>query len=314
MSTNKYRPGSTNNYQQISLTRNYQSQIGRNHQLQSSAHIGEKIFMSTGNVRTSALMANRELHERLQKQASSYGEKDHFTKTIFVSTSTTKPPIVWFPGDPDCGEGDLGGNVQMDTFQLVAFLMSVFNIASLMVSNVNNNNNNNNINDNEANVNDNNINESNTNAMVNSMVMVGLGGRSFGTRTEAEEGLENTIWNLLQVVMTAYLAPSTGCLESLLCEAGAGGASQGGISLLVTEAASLLLAKLLPGLGAPHSQTRRRVLAGGQAGRAGLPCNSLYTECEPAEQNFMAMANMFTSSSAAPLRSLEKLISWAVNK
>ena len=59
--------------------------------------------------------------------ASSYGEKDHFTKTIFVSTSTTKvillqlwtyflmevkkiqPPIVWFPGDPDCGEGDLGG-------------------------------------------------------------------------------------------------------------------------------------------------------------------------------------------------------------
>ena len=74
----------------------------------------------------------------------------------------------------------------MDTFQLVAFLLSVFNIASLMVSNVNNNNNNNNINDNEANVNDNNINESNTNAMVNSMVMVGLGGRSYGTRTEAE--------------------------------------------------------------------------------------------------------------------------------
>ena len=74
----------------------------------------------------------------------------------------------------------------MDTFQLIAFLLSVFNIASLMVSNVNNNNNNNNINDNEANVNDNNINESNTNAMVNSMVMVGLGGRAFGTRTDSE--------------------------------------------------------------------------------------------------------------------------------
>ena len=80
----------------------------------------------------------------------------------------------------------------MDTFQLVGFLMSVFNIASLMVSNVNNNNNNNNINDNEANVNDNNINESNTNAMVNSMVMVGLGGRSFGTRTEAEGEIQQT--------------------------------------------------------------------------------------------------------------------------
>ena len=76
----------------------------------------------------------------------------------------------------------------MDTFQLVAFLLSVFNIAALMVSNVNNNNNNNNINDNEANVNDNNINESNTNAMVNSMVMIGLGGRSFGTRTDEAEG------------------------------------------------------------------------------------------------------------------------------
>ena len=80
------------------------------------------------------------------------------------------------------------GNVQMDTFQLIAFLLSVFNIAALMVSNVNNNNNNNNINDNEANVNDNNINESSTNAMVNSMVMVGLGGRSFGTRTDEAEG------------------------------------------------------------------------------------------------------------------------------
>ena len=84
----------------------------------------------------------------------------------------------------------LSGNIQMDTFQLIAFLLSVFNIASLMVSNVNNNNNNNNINDNEANVNDNNINESNTNAMVNSMVMVGLGGRSLGTRTEAEGEIE----------------------------------------------------------------------------------------------------------------------------
>ena len=75
--------------------------------------------------------------------------------------------------------------------------------------------------------------------------------------------------------------------------------------------------------------------------------NKLCLECEPAEQNFMAMASLFTSrlsemnkllmrnlkedndnldsdnpkklskflySSAAPLRSLEKLLSWAVNK
>ena len=38
----------------------------------------------------------------------------------------------------------------MDTFQLIAFLLSIFNVASIMVSNVNNNNNNNNINDNEG--------------------------------------------------------------------------------------------------------------------------------------------------------------------
>lgn len=80
-------------------------------------------------------------------------KKDEIKKTIFVKTTTTKPPIVWFPGDPDCGEGDLGGNSRLDTFQLIAFLLSAFNIAAIMASNVNNNNNNNNINDNEGNYN-----------------------------------------------------------------------------------------------------------------------------------------------------------------
>ena len=45
--------------------------------------------------------------------ASSYsskkGKEKPLKKTIFIKTTTTKPPIVWFPGDPDCGEGDLGG-------------------------------------------------------------------------------------------------------------------------------------------------------------------------------------------------------------
>ena len=67
-----------------------------------------------------------------------------------MKTTTRKPPIVWFPGDPDCGEGDLGGNSKLDTFQLIAFLLSAFNIAAIMASNVNNNNNNNNINSNEG--------------------------------------------------------------------------------------------------------------------------------------------------------------------
>jgi hypothetical protein len=34
-----------------------------------------------------------------------------------------QPPIVWFPGDPDCGEGDLGGDGTLDAFQLIAFLL-----------------------------------------------------------------------------------------------------------------------------------------------------------------------------------------------
>ena len=39
----------------------------------------------------------------------------------------------------------------MNTFQLIAFLLSIFNIAALMVSNANNNNRNDNINDNQVN-------------------------------------------------------------------------------------------------------------------------------------------------------------------
>ena len=38
----------------------------------------------------------------------------------------------------------------MNTFQLIAFLLSIFNIAGLMVSNANNNNRNDNINDNQV--------------------------------------------------------------------------------------------------------------------------------------------------------------------
>ena len=38
----------------------------------------------------------------------------------------------------------------MNTFQLIAFLLSIFNIAALMVSNANNNNRNDNINDNQV--------------------------------------------------------------------------------------------------------------------------------------------------------------------
>ena len=52
-------------------------------------------------------------------------------------TTTTRPPIVWFPGEPDCTETATPSFT--DTFQLIAFLLSVFNIASAMVANANNN-------------------------------------------------------------------------------------------------------------------------------------------------------------------------------
>ena len=43
------------------------------------------------------------------------------------------------------------GDGFMNTFQLIAFLLSIFNIAALMVSNANHNNMNDNINDNQVN-------------------------------------------------------------------------------------------------------------------------------------------------------------------
>ena len=78
----------------------------------------------------------------------------------------------------------------MDTFQLIAFVLSAFNVASIMAANANNNNNNNNINDNNDDINDNNINESNTNAEVMSMVMVGLGGRGLTKRSTGTMPME----------------------------------------------------------------------------------------------------------------------------
>ena len=66
-----------------------------------------------------------------------------------------------------------------DTFQLIAFLLSVFNIASAMVANANNNNNNNNNNDNKFNGNENNINEGNADSAVMAMNMIMPGGRTF---------------------------------------------------------------------------------------------------------------------------------------
>jgi hypothetical protein len=65
----------------------------------------------------------------------------------------------------------------VDTFQLIAFLLSIFNLAAIMAANANSNNRNNNINDNEHNANQNVVNEGNTNAEVMAMNMITPAGR-----------------------------------------------------------------------------------------------------------------------------------------
>ena len=80
------------------------------------------------------------------------------------------------------------GSAFSDTFQMIAFLMSIFNMVALLSStktdaNNNNNNNNNNRNDNSANANQNNVNEGNANADVNAMnLIVPVGRRSVAQR------------------------------------------------------------------------------------------------------------------------------------
>ena len=79
------------------------------------------------------------------------------------------------------------GGAFSDTFQMIAFLMSIFNMVALVSStktdaNNNNNDNNNNRNDNSANANQNNVNEGNANADVNAMNMIVPVGRSVAQR------------------------------------------------------------------------------------------------------------------------------------
>ena len=247
--------------------------------------------------------------------ASSYEDPHHkkktdYKKTIYVRTTTTKPPIVWFPGDPDCGEGDLGGNSRIDTFQLIAFLLSVFNVASIMASNVNNNNNNNNINDNDDSFNDNNINESNTNAEVMSMSNVGLGGRKKRS-TKDDEDLQSTVWDTMKMVMKSHVTRSITCLEKLFCESSQTAARRGGMSYVTAEMSSLLLAKSLPNLKQSY---RQRLVLAGKYGRSGLDCQKIFDNCEQENWNFANLVESFMWSSVADRNSVEKMVNWAYNK
>ena len=205
----------------------------------------------------------------------------------------------------------------MDTFQLIAFLLSIFNVASIMVSNVNNNNNNNNINDNGDNVNDNNINESNTAAMVSSMSNVGLGAgrkkRDLGPLSNhlMEEELHKTIWDLFSLVIKSHVMRSITCLERLFCETSESVVRRGGFSAVAAEMSSLAISRSLPRLSRDH---RRRIVQAGKYGRAGLNCSEIFNKCEEENWNFSKIAESFTWSPVASLTSMEKLVFWAYNK
>ena len=226
----------------------------------------------------------------------------------------------------------------MDTFQLIAFILSGFNVASIMAANANNNNNNNNINDNANDINDNNINESNTNAEVMSMVMVGLGGRGLSKRssgtmnandqimkgnnymtirhtitkgTNFVEKLHETVADLLQLVMRSHVTPSVTCLEKLFCDSGKTAGSRGGFSMVLSEMTTLLLAKNLPSIKPSY---RSRILQAGKYGRSGLNCTAIFDKCEAENWNFINIADAFTWSPVADLKAIEKLVSWAYNK
>ena len=79
------------------------------------------------------------------------------------------------------------GSAFSDTFQTIAFLMSIFNMVTLVSmtksdANNNNNDNNNNRNANAVNANQNNVNEGNANAGVNAMNLIVPVGRAAAQR------------------------------------------------------------------------------------------------------------------------------------
>ncbi|XP_042224498.1 uncharacterized protein LOC121868245 isoform X1 [Homarus americanus] len=93
-----------------------------------------------------------------------------------TTTSTAKPPVIWFPNTtPECETS--GGSSSFNTFSFLAMVVSVTNLVSILASNANNNLNNN---DDNNNVNNDNIqggNENNNNNNLDLLTMVTFGGR-----------------------------------------------------------------------------------------------------------------------------------------
>ena len=234
-----------------------------------------------------------------------------------------------------------------NTFQLIAFLLSVFNIAQSLNANANNNNNNNNLNDNKANANENDINESNANSEVMAMNMI-MPGRNIpfpvearmvesskGTKnfyfkkkkrsllpvrkatTEGFESLEHKadtsqiILDFLQLWLKLLSSNSKDCQRKFFCEVNEAASRTSLVGWTLAEVISLGIARL-----ASKSQADKdHLVLSGQYGRAGLNCTQIYQECNVNEQRFVAFATQLLPwSPVGELRYIENLVAWALMK
>ena len=75
--------------------------------------------------------------------------------------------------------------------------------------------------------------------------------------------------------------------------------------MVITEMTALILAKNLPSVKPAY---QNRIIQAGKYGRSGLNCTEIYYKCEPENWNFMNIADAFTWSPVADLKSIEKLV------
>ncbi len=262
----------------------------------------------------SQIIAHEGLYSMLMPQKSPMiGQASKSKRLLPKTTTTTKPPIVWFPGEPDCNESDSPGFV--DSFQMIAFLLSVFNIASAMVSNANNNNNNNNLNDNKFNGNENDINEGNANAGVEAMNMIGMGRKlSLEKRAslsnESSGGLATVVMSFMHQFMKIAAANSKDCQRLLMCQVNKELASRSIRDWQLSEICSLGIARRF----SKSDTDFKQLLLAANYGRIGLDCMQIYDDCGAHELRFIEYARILSWSPVGELRHVENLVSWMWSK
>ena len=239
-------------------------------------------------------------------------------------TLTTRPPIVWFPGEPECNETATPSF--SNTFQLIAFLLSVFNIASAMVANANNNNNNNNINDNKLNGNENDVNEGNANSQVMAMNMI-MPGRDLPFPVQAQfvgdqvhfvekrslnqDGkIANAIMSFAQLWMQLQVAATKDCQRLHFCKTNEEVSRQGRYQWEISEICSLKITSKL----VKNQHDAKELLLAGQYGRLGLNCTAIYDDCGLNEKRFIEHSRLMPWSPMGELKKIRNLVTWILSK